>query len=152
MIFDFAIAIKDEKDLKSGHKRKKQGDIIAYKPSPWKWGNVELKNYLIVTVDGLTEDMARKLCDAHYEDGKFTTDFSIDAPKPVPLAKRRFKMPIDALTTTAKVAIDAVDLADTTKEYQPLKAVELKFLTANIFYDKEVSALSKSALMAEAIK
>jgi hypothetical protein len=151
MKFEFAIAVKDEKDLKSGHKRKKQGDIIAYKPSPWKWGVMELKNYLIVTVDGLTEEMAMKLCDSHYADGKFSSDFSIDEARPTPLAKRRFKMPIDTLATVAKVPIDTSELT-AAKEYQPLKAVELKFLTANIFYDKEVSALSKSALMAEAIK
>jgi len=150
MKFEFAIAAKDEEDLKSGHKRKKQGDIIAYKPSPWKWGVMELKNYLIVTVDGLTEEMARKLCCAHYTDGKITPEFMPEKENPI-LAKRRFKMPIDTLSTVAKVSINITELvAD--KEYQPLKDVSLKFLEANIFYDKEVSSLSKTAITAEAIK
>ena len=51
MKWEFAIAVKDEADLASGHKRKKGGDCIAYKPYPWAWGKKETNEYLIVVVD-----------------------------------------------------------------------------------------------------
>ena len=67
--WEFAIACRDEADLASGHKRKKEGDIIAVKPYPWQWGNKEVNAYLMVIVDGLTQQEAHDLCKPQYEDG-----------------------------------------------------------------------------------
>jgi len=67
--FEFAIAVVDEADLASGHKRKKAGDIIAVKPAPWNWGTKEVDEYLIVPVSGLTKEEAHDLCKPEYEDG-----------------------------------------------------------------------------------
>jgi hypothetical protein len=49
--YEFLLAANDEADLASGHKRKKQGDIIAVRPHPWKWGSKEVDNYLIVIAE-----------------------------------------------------------------------------------------------------
>ena len=67
--FEFAIACRDEADLASGHKRKKEGDIIAVKPYPWQWGAKEVDAHLIVIVDNLTQEEAHNLCKPQYEDG-----------------------------------------------------------------------------------
>ena len=110
MKWDFAIATKDEKDLKSGHKRKKAGDIIAVKPHPWKWGKKEVKEYLIVTMDGLTEQEAHDKCKPLYKAGTEGV-----RKHPVTLAKRKHHIPLSSLP------IDTAQAADYEKEYQPLK-------------------------------
>jgi hypothetical protein len=51
MKFEMAVAVVDEADLASGHKRKKQGDIVAIRPHPWNWGRKEVDEYLIVIAD-----------------------------------------------------------------------------------------------------
>ena len=54
MKFDFAIAAMSN----DGKKRMKEGDVVAYKPHPGKWGKKEVKQFVIVTIDGLTEEEA----------------------------------------------------------------------------------------------
>ena len=80
--WEFAIAVRDEVNLKSGHKRKKQGDIIAVKPAGWKWGKKEVDEYLIVPVSGLTKKEAHDLCQLQYEDGILhpEEDFEVYVP------------------------------------------------------------------------
>jgi len=51
MIYEMAIAIRDEADHAPVSKRKKEGDIIALKPAPFHWGLMEIKGYLIVPID-----------------------------------------------------------------------------------------------------
>jgi len=55
-------------------RRKKEGDIIAYKPAPWDWGKEESKTHLIVPVTGLTEEEVIKLCQSEYEYGILKED------------------------------------------------------------------------------
>jgi hypothetical protein len=142
--WEFAIAAKDEEDLSSGHKRKKQGDIIAYKPAPWKWGKREKRDYLIVTLDNLTEDQARNMCSPMYEDGKIEDDLEkrVDFS---PIAKRRFSMPIDKLAEVTSIVINKKDL-EYDKEYQPLKEQLIDFKQKEVIYDKHLSSYSKEKL------
>ena len=35
---------------------KKLGDVVAYKPYLWTWGGMGIKHYLILVVDGITEE------------------------------------------------------------------------------------------------
>ena len=91
--WELAVQPYDKEDLPSGHKRAKKGDIIAVKPYPWTWGEVEKKQYLIVIINNLTEDEALALMDPYYEDdAKITDDIA-----PEITAKRKFKFDLDQL-------------------------------------------------------
>ena len=131
--FEFAICVKDEADLPSGHKRKKQGDIIAVKPAGWQWGRKELDEYLIVPVTGLTKEEAHDLCQPQYEGGVLQKDLPVMDPKaetkPEPVAvvaKRRFSIPIAAIKAGWKTGMATADVEDKKKVYQPLKDADVK--------------------------
>jgi hypothetical protein len=131
--FEFAIAVKDEEDLASGHKRKKQGDIIAVKPAPWEWGRKELDEYLIVPVTGLTKAEAHSLCQPYYEGGVKQEDIppldptAEKPPAPVKIVgKRRYSVPLDVIKTGWCPDMKTADVADVTKVYQPLKDTNVK--------------------------
>jgi len=70
-IYEFVVAAKDEEDLESGHKRKKQGDIISYKPAPWGWGRKEVTGFLIVLGKNISEEWLNVLKCSHYNDGSY---------------------------------------------------------------------------------
>ena len=124
MIVSMAIAIRDEADLASGHKRKKAGDIIAVMPADWVWGTAERKQYLIVIVDlGATiSDIAtaRKL-----EIPQFLTgERWYPEQMPEVIGKRRYKIPLDVLKSKAAfkgIIIDLNKVADPDDNYQPLE-------------------------------
>jgi hypothetical protein len=100
MIFEFALACCDEPEPH----RKKEGDIIACKPFPWNWGRVELKEYLIVIVDGMTDDEAARLA------GESMSGF-----------KRRFKIPFDIIQDGWYPDMYLDYIRDKSKVYQPVK-------------------------------
>ena len=50
--------------------RKKEGDIIAFKPAPWDWGNKETDQYLIAIVEGMTQSEMVQLCRPLLEGGQ----------------------------------------------------------------------------------
>ena len=123
--WEFAIAVRDEKDLPSGHKRKKEGDIIAVKPYPWKWGKKEVANHLIVIADGLTREEAIALCQPHYEDGVLEQDIAVDVKEsPKILGKRRYSIPLEVIKQGWEPALDVDAVRDITEVYQPLKEKE----------------------------
>lgn len=131
--FEFAIAICDEVE---SH-RKKEGDIIAVKPYPWQWGKKELDQYLIVVMEGLTEEEAHKLCIPHFITGTdcYPPD---DSERPKNLAKRRFKIPLDTIKDGWLPSMDLEKVRDKTDKYQPLKdevVIDLKESVA-ICFDK----------------
>jgi len=128
MDFEFAIAVKDEADLASGHKRKKQGDIIAVKPAPWNWGKKEVNEYLIVPATGLTKEEAHELCQPCYAGGVLQKDLSIDLDaKPVAIiAKRRYSIPLEIIKVGWKPDMITKDVEDKKKVYQPLKDAKVK--------------------------
>jgi hypothetical protein len=125
--WEFAIAVRDEADLDSGHKRKKEGDLVAVKPYPWKWGTKEVDEYLIVVGDGLTEEEANDLCQPHYEGGIFRKDIppmipGEDPPEPIKcIGKNRFSIPLSIIKKGWKPDLVETDVRDKKKVYQPLK-------------------------------
>ena len=145
--WEFAIAIKDEADLASGHKRKKEGDIISVKPAPWNWGKKEVKEYLIVTMDGLTEQEAHNKCKPYWDWEQKGEDppklipntityFDEDLQKEVTdttmvfdkeemaVAKRRYKIPLSKLTESNSL-VDLSKIKDPKVEYQPFQKTTL---------------------------
>jgi hypothetical protein len=132
MMWELALAARDEADLPSGHKRKKQGDIIAAKPHPWSWGTIERKEYLIVVVDGLSEQEVAEMQIPYYQDGKKPKDFVIDeatgfAVIPPTVGKRRFQIPFDVLKQGWKPDLDVSMVEDFGQEYQPMKEIIIDF-------------------------
>jgi hypothetical protein len=114
-----AIAVKDEADLASGHRRKKEGDIIAIKPAGWQWGSGEVKNHLILELsfpEAKTMDDVIHLMAPYYTDGKPEGEITV--------AKRRFKVDINNLktevSTKTAVNVDWKKVSDDKMAYQPL--------------------------------
>ena len=64
--WEVAIAVCDETEVH----RKKEGDIIAFKPAPWDWGRKETNQYLIATIEGMTQSEMVQLCRPLLEDGQ----------------------------------------------------------------------------------
>jgi hypothetical protein len=117
--WELAVQPWDKDDLPSGHKRAKQGDIVAVKPYPWAWGKVELQNYLIVIVSNMTEEEAESLMTPLYKDD---TPGTLETPGTV-TGKRKFKLDIDKLKANILPTLDKTKLEDKTKvlNYQPFK-------------------------------
>jgi hypothetical protein len=143
--WELAIETTDKADLKSGHKRSKAGDVIAYKPAPWGWGQTELKHYTILTVDGLTEMEAFRLTMPLYEypDGQITQLAGNDVSWVVfgeTLAKRRYMIDLVKLQTRIKT-VDFTALDDPDTVYQPFldQGIVLDCKTTADVYDKAVS-------------
>lgn len=118
--FEFAIAVCDEPEAH----RKKEGDIIAVKSTPWNWGTKELDQYLIITLDGLTKEEAHKLCVPHFITGEdwYPSD---DLPQPKIIAKRRFKIPLSIIQAGWLPSMDLERARDKTDTYQPLKETKI---------------------------
>lgn len=114
--WEIALAVADEPEAH----RKKEGDVIAFKPAPWNWGKRELDQYLIVTVDGMTQDEMVQLCRHMYEGGE-TNETVIMENNMKPIAKRRYKLPLDLLKNGWIPSIDLQKVRDKTLVYQPLK-------------------------------
>lgn len=119
-MWEFAIAVRDEDDLPSGHKRKKEGDIIAVKPHPWEWGRKEVKEYLIVVADGLTKEEVYNLCQPHYEGG-VTLSKQQDSKLVEIINKRRYNIPLSIIKSGWLSSMKLASIRDVTKAYQPLK-------------------------------
>jgi hypothetical protein len=117
--FEFAVKAFDSEDLESGHKRSKKGDIIAYKPYPWKWGSMESPHFLIVIMDNLTEEEAEKMCKPYYEGGVET--FDIENGQPEIIAKRRYKIDLDAIKKDILPELDMAKVENASYVYQPFK-------------------------------
>ena len=139
--WEFAIAVKDEKDLASGHKRKKEGDVIGVAPYPHNWGKKEVDAYLIVVVDNLTKEEAHDLCSPYYDIDPATVDMEdLEAIQPTIIGKRKYKLPLNIIKDGWHADLNLTDVRDKTKVYQPLKENNV-VLDANeqvsIFFDKE---------------
>lgn len=145
--FELAIRAYDQEDLPSGHKRSKQGDVIACNPYPHDWGDLERKHFLIVIVDGLTARQSCALCSSCYDEDKVDEEVDIENP-PQKVAKRRFKLPVDILASISEITINYVLLEDENVDYQPLKDADyaFDFSTDEMLYDKYVDGLSKTKI------
>lgn len=136
--WELAVQPWDKTDLASGHKRAKQGDIVAVKPYPWAWGTMELKNYLIVIVSNLTEEEAESLMTPLFKDDQPGT---IESPMEV-TGKRKFKIDIDKLKENILPELDKTKLQDQSKviNYQPFKdtetVVNIDTLEADVMQNK----------------
>lgn len=131
--WELAIAKRDEDGL-----RKKLGDVIAYKPYPWTWGSRELKSYLILVVDGLTEEECSRLTMPLYEypDGIVLEDGWLDYG--LLLGKRRYNIDTIGIRTQIKAVVDWKAAFNPELSYQPFddgKAVIDFKSNANV-YDK----------------
>jgi hypothetical protein len=120
---------------------KDEGRIVAVKPSGWKWGTEEVKQFLILEVDlgssiATIED-AQKLTVPHFDTGDLWWPSSEDKDgnpiePPKILAKRRYNIPLTDLVAKAQVLGKTIDLAkvkDMGVEYQPIKAITIPFAT-----------------------
>ena len=135
--WELAVAKQDEADLASGHKRKKQFDVIAVMPKGHPWSVLERKHHLIVIVDGLTQAEAEALKKPQYRDGIEPDPATGIAGEIV--GKRRYKLDktrLESLTSTASV--NWKDALDMKKDYQPLKDgdVKIDFKVTKGVYDK----------------
>jgi hypothetical protein len=117
--WELAVQPWDKEDLPSGHKRAKAGDIVAVKPYPWNWGGAELRNYLIVIVENMTEEEMLELASPLYLDDNRGT---LESPGVV-TGKRKFKLDIDKLKLNILPTLDKTKLQDQgkTENYQPFK-------------------------------
>ena len=114
--WEIAIAVCDEPEAH----RKKEGDIIAFKPAFWDWGKKELDQYLIVTVDEMTQDEMVQLCSPMYEGGE--TDEEVIMDKCLKrLAKRRHRLPLNIIKNGWAPELDAQKVRDKKLVYQPLQ-------------------------------
>jgi serine/threonine protein phosphatase PrpC len=114
--WEIALAVCDEPE----NWRKKKGDVIAFKPAPWNWGKKELDQYLIVIVDGMTQDEVVQLCKPMYEGGE-TNEEIIIANRMKPIGKRRYKLPLGILRAGWLPSLDLQKVADKNMVYQLLK-------------------------------
>lgn len=133
MKVSIAVSTNNEQDLPSGHKRKKEGDIIAVKPAGWQWGTEEVKRYLILEIDLgdsiTTIEDAQKLTVPQFEDGSLW-HLSEDLSQPTIIGKRRYKIPFTDLITKAQslgVSLDLNKVRDEKIAYQPLEKVTIPF-------------------------
>lgn len=127
--WELAIQPWDKADLSSGHKRAKQGDIVAVKPYPWEWGKAELRNYLIVIIDNMTEEEAMEIMGPLYEnDDPGSIDENGILIPGVVTDKRKFRLDIKKLKDNILPTLDESKLTDQGKaeNYQPIKDGNVK--------------------------
>lgn len=115
--WELAVQPYDKADLPSGHKRAKQGDIVAVKPYPWAWGKAELENYLIVIVNNLTEEEAMAMMQPYYKDDAEPTLEN----KPEVTAKRKFKVDVSSLKSEIEPLLE-IPSGPSKITSQPLKS------------------------------
>lgn len=132
--WELAIAKRDEDGA-----RKKLGDVIAVKPYPWEWGRMELKHYLILVVDGISQEEAEKMIWPLYQypDGMILTDGWIDYG--MILGKRRFNIDTAKIQTMAgKRPVEWRLCFDPESTYQPFDHGEMifDFKSDKAVYDK----------------
>ena len=136
--WELAVQPWDKADLTSGHKRAKAGDIVAVKPYPWAWGTAELRNYLIVIVNNMTEEEAMQIMQPLYKGDSVGT---LESPGFV-TGKRKFKFDIKKLKDNILPTLDEAKLADKLKtvDYQPLKdagvEISIDTLEADLMQNK----------------
>jgi len=157
--WELAIACRDEEDLASGHKRKKEGDIIDFKPHPWNWGKKEVKGFLVVIVDGLTLAEVNAMKTPYIDGGlrrddvetqeveyneavKGTALAGVKFQRPETLAKRRFNIDLQTIKNGWCPDLDKDKVRDKDLEYQPLKKEVVIDFTEKvaICFDKYIGA------------
>lgn len=84
--WELALCPKDEEDIKDQegniiHPRKKYGDVMTYKSFPAEWGKEELKRYIFIIVDNITESEVKQLIEPHYESGLLEKDSGLSELK-----------------------------------------------------------------------
>ena len=132
--WEIALACVDEPEAH----RKEEGDIIAFKPSPWEWGTIELKEYLIVTVAGMTRDEVFQLCNSLYLNGETDIE-TIEKKELFPLKKRRFRLPLNILKNGWMSDINLTKVRNKKDAYQPVIDNKIVIDTTepvSIFLDK----------------
>lgn len=137
-LWEFAISIKDELEAH----RKREGDIISFKPYPWKdWGRKGNKHCLIVLVDGLTEQEAFSLKMPQYNINLniMPSPKEIEILNLVTISKRRYQLPLNIIKDGWYPDLDITKVQDKKINYQPLLDNEIIIDTKEpvaIFYDK----------------
>jgi len=136
-IYEMAIAVRDEADLPSGHKRKKAGDIIDIRPAGIPWSIKERKTLLILSISGVKGIVAQN-CMAQWK-GE-----AVISPVAVEKGKRRFNIGLDRLKTYWESGLDLKKVSDPKIEYQPFldsgKIIDcstISSLNPVLTYDKE---------------
>ena len=113
---ELLICANDEADLASGHRRKKEGDIITAKPYPWSWGPGELYDHLIVIMETTTPwNQLRDL----FEEREYTIQGNEDTTV---LGKRAYQLPLANLKAKQTSWIDLTKVNDPNLIYQPFKS------------------------------
>lgn len=120
--YEFAVTIKDE----SERHRKKAGDISSVRPYPRNCGSKTIKQYLIVIVETSKtfEEMQnftiRQFADPNVDSKEKEAIAFEEGQKPI--AKRRYKIPLDLLKNDFIADLDMVKVSDPEVRYQPFKS------------------------------
>lgn len=128
MKYEIAIAIVDEQDLASGHKRKKEGDIISVRPYPRNCGRNAIDAYLILIVESNDNlDTMLKLTVPWYDDGTEWPPSDDDYDwhcinPPEKLGKHRFTIPLNVIKNGWMPDLDLNKVRDKNYIYQPFKS------------------------------
>lgn len=154
MIVSIAISIRDEQDLLSGHKRKKEGDIIAVVPYPHQWGVKERMRFLVTNIDmGEQIDWSRI---RHFLTKRWTTDYLVDPRNShlkVVLGKRRFSVRFNDLRTEFHAFTSGIDwsrVKDLGDTYQPLESLIIPYSKLKkVIYDREGQSLISDQTLTE---
>jgi hypothetical protein len=135
-LYDLAIAGADEQDLPSGHKRKKEGDIIAIRPHSETvklggWGTSEVLNHLIVQIE-MTDEEAAILQSTHREDGT-----NIFLPPPIGVKTRQNNMSVSEndiikIDDSYYRALNSGNLESSFVHLDGMKQKDMKFMDGTV--------------------
>lgn len=148
--WELAIACRDE----VGSHRKKEGDIVAFKPHPWgDWGKKGELNHLIIVADGLEQEDLEAMSQYHRDDGltmgeiKGMADTFFKASKGTIfegqpyfvheskiVSKKRYGIRLDRIKRWYK-GLDLDRVRDVTDRYQPFLANPKKYTSGSIVID-----------------
>lgn len=123
--YELLISVIDEPDNKSGHKRKKEGDIVSVRRHPFNWGSKDIADYLIVIVQSdLDFYEMQKLTIEHFKDGFdwLPNVDTVPGPYPEILEKHRFKMPFDIIKAGWIPDLNISKIQNKSYRYQPFKS------------------------------
>lgn len=123
--YEIAIAVTDEQDLPSGHKRKKEGDIVSVRPYPRNCGRKVINQSLVVIVESnATFQEMLNLTAPLYTDGLLERPESeiLQGIEVKPIAKHKYMIPLDIIKNGWLPDLDLSKVRDKGKIYQPFKS------------------------------
>ena len=130
--YELLIACTDESEIH----RKKEGDIVAVRLYPFKWGTKEVDQYFVVIIEA-DEDI--QTMRTTYETALYEGSSDDELSESIKLAKNRFQILLNIIKNGWMPSLDLAKVRDKTKVYQPLKDADVVIDTrerVSIIYDK----------------